>query len=74
MLNIDRCPSCGSDRIRRVRRNWTGQFRGRLYNVPRLEYHECPECGEKVYDRQAMQRIQERSPAFVKSRLEKRPA
>jgi len=45
-----------------------------VYNVPRLEYHECPECGEKVYDRQAMQRIQEQSPAYVKSRLEKRPA
>ena len=66
-LHITICPSCGSPKIKRVRRNWRGQFRGRSYTVPSLEFYECPVCGEKVYDRQAMQRIEEYSPAFAEA-------
>jgi len=73
-MNITVCPSCGSKRIRKVRRNWTGDFRGQLYRVPNLEYFACPDCQEKVYDRQAMHRIEARSPAFAKSKVEKRSA
>lgn len=63
-VNITICPSCGGKKIKRVRRNWTGNFRGKEYTVPDLEYYECPNCGEKVYDREAMRQIQRHSPAF----------
>jgi len=66
MLDITTCPSCGSGRIRRVRRKWTGEYRGVRYTVPALEYHECPDCGERVYDRQAMRKIEAHSPAFTR--------
>jgi YgiT-type zinc finger domain-containing protein len=67
MFEIKACPNCGSKRIRRVRRTWTAEFRGRPYSVPDLEYCECPRCGEKVYDRKAMRRIEACSPAFGKA-------
>ena len=66
MVEITFCPSCGSKRIKRVRCDWTGEFQGLTYTVPDLEFHQCPDCGEKVYDREAMRRIQAQSPAFAK--------
>jgi predicted RNA-binding Zn-ribbon protein involved in translation (DUF1610 family) len=35
--------------------------------VEKLEFHECPACGEKVYDREAMRAIEDKSPAFTKT-------
>jgi len=67
MVDIQKCPTCGSTKIRKVRRNWRGEFEGRAYTVPDLEFHECPECGEKVYDREAMRKIEARSPAFAQT-------
>ena len=64
-MNIAVCPSCGSKRIKKVRRKWSGEYKGRAYAVPELEYFECPDCGEKVYGRDAMQKIQSCSPAFA---------
>jgi YgiT-type zinc finger domain-containing protein len=71
MINITSCPSCGSDKIKRVQRNCTREFQGQTYTVPNLEFHECPDCGEKVYDRQAMRKIEAHSPAFAKTRKRK---
>lgn len=65
-LDIKTCPSCGG-RIRRVRGNWTGNFKGKEYTVPNLEYYECPDCGERVYDREAMRQIEAHSPAFKRA-------
>ena len=45
MFEIKSCPSCGSARIKRVRRDWTAEFRNRSYTVPNLEFYECPKCG-----------------------------
>lgn len=69
MLKINICPSCGSDKIKRVRRNWVNKFQGRTYTVPGLEFHECPDCGEKVYDRDAMRKIEACSPAFAREHV-----
>jgi len=66
-LHITICPSCGSTKIRKVRRNWSGRFQARPYTVRSLEFYECPVCGEKVYDRQAMRKIERHSPAFAKT-------
>ncbi len=64
LLKITNCPSCGSGNIRKVRRNWTGTYDGEEYVVPKLAFYECPRCGERVYDRLAMRRIEAQSPAF----------
>ena len=66
-LQITICPSCGSTKIRKVRRNWSGRFQGRSYTVRALEFYECPVCDEKVYDRQAMRKIERQSPAFART-------
>lgn len=66
MKKLITCPSCGSGKIKKVKKNWKGEFQGQKYTVPGLEYHECPHCGEKVYDREAMRKIESHSPAFAK--------
>jgi predicted RNA-binding Zn-ribbon protein involved in translation (DUF1610 family) len=63
-FTIDECPTCGSKKIRKVKKNWTGEVHGKKYDVPSLEYYECPVCHEKVYEREAMGRIQEKSPSL----------
>jgi YgiT-type zinc finger domain-containing protein len=71
-LVVTTCPSCGSKRIKRVRRNATRKFEDHEYTVPNLEYYECPECGEKVYDRDAMRQIEAHSPAFERLRSKRK--
>ena len=66
MLRITICPTCGSDKIKKVRRNWTSCGPNQTYTVPSLEYYECPACGEKVYDREAMRKIAAHSPLLAK--------
>ncbi|TLY32063.1 MAG: YgiT-type zinc finger protein [Nitrospirae bacterium] len=66
-VKITTCPTCGSKKIKKVRRTWSGEFRGLPYKVPALEYHECPACGEKIYDRKALKKIEAHSPAFTKA-------
>jgi YgiT-type zinc finger domain-containing protein len=72
MITITICPTCGSKKIKKIRRDWTDEFQGQTYTVPDLEYHECPDCGERVYDPQAMRKIEAYSPAFAKRRRGKR--
>jgi len=68
LLRIAICPTCGSTKIKKVCRNWSGEFEGRSYRVPSLEFYECPACSEKVYGREAMRKIQGHFPAFAKER------
>ncbi len=63
-LQITVCPSCGSTEIEKVCRDWSGEHEGQSYTVASLEFYQCPACGEKVYDREAMRKIQQHSPAF----------
>lgn len=74
MIAITYCPSCGSDKIKKVRRNLAEEFHGKPYTVPDVEFYECPACHEQLYDRDAMLRIEAHSPAFTKSRRMKRSA
>jgi YgiT-type zinc finger domain-containing protein len=67
MLKITRCPTCGSRKIKTVRRTLTRRFEGEAYTVPNLAFHECPDCGERLYDRDAMRKIEAHSPAYAKS-------
>jgi len=67
MLKIHTCPTCGSKRIRLVRRGVTRTFRGRTYQVPDVEFHECPNCGEKLYGREAMHKLESYRPKLQAS-------
>jgi len=73
-VNITQCPSCGSRRLKRKRENWSRDFEGQAYRVRGLEFLECPDCGEKVFDREAMRKIEAQSPAFRKASHMKRSA
>lgn len=67
-LQIKVCPTCGSERIERVVRDVTRKHKGQTYTVPLVEFYDCPNCGEKVYDREAMMKIEAYSPAYRKTR------
>ena len=74
MLKITLCPTCGSDKLKKVKSDFVVTSQEETYTVPSLEYYECPNCGEQVYDRQAMQKIEAHSPAFARKRLQKKTA
>ena len=67
MKKITKCPSCGSVKIKKVRRKWSGEYKGQSYTVANLEFYECPDCKEQIYDAAAMRAIEANSPAFAKS-------
>ena len=73
-FKVGSCPTCGSKRIKLLRRNWKDSFKGKPYTVPDLEFYECPNCGERLYDREAMRKIERYSPAYSKSRTQKKSA
>ncbi|MGH7176594.1 MAG: YgiT-type zinc finger protein [Tepidisphaeraceae bacterium] len=56
------CPTCGSRRIRRQRSDFPMRFGSRRVVVPELERQECPVCGEVLFDRDAMKKIQSHYP------------
>jgi YgiT-type zinc finger domain-containing protein len=63
MTSITLCPSCSSKKIRKLKENWKGEFQGQHYTVPELEFYACPNCGEKIYDRYAIRKIESYSSA-----------
>ncbi len=73
-LTISVCPNCGSGNIKKVRKNWKGTSKSTPYIVPSLTYYECPDCKEKIYDREAMQKIEEKSPVYKHNKKGKRVA
>jgi YgiT-type zinc finger domain-containing protein len=73
-ITIKICPTCGSDKIKQTNRNWRAEYRGHKYSVPDLKYYECPDCGEKIYNREAMRKIEAHSPAFASPQPKKKSA
>jgi predicted RNA-binding Zn-ribbon protein involved in translation (DUF1610 family) len=45
----------------------TRNFKGRSYEVPDVQFHECPDCGEKLYGREAMQKLESYRPKLKAS-------
>lgn len=66
-LQIKTCPTCGSDKIRHTVRDITREYKGHTYTVPKVGFYDCPDCGEKVYDHEAMLKIEAHSPAYHKA-------
>jgi YgiT-type zinc finger domain-containing protein len=63
-MDIIHCPSCGSNKIRKYRGPVSREFEGEVYTAVDVTYHECPDCGERVYDSEAIDKMQAVSPAF----------
>jgi len=63
-IDITQCPSCGSSKIKKVRGPVSHVFEGETYTVPGVTYYVCPNCGERVYDGEAVAKMQAASPAF----------
>jgi hypothetical protein len=40
-------PQLWGNKIKKVRRKWTGRFHSQTYSVPRPEFHECPPVGRR---------------------------
>ena len=72
-LKIKTCPTCGSAGIKEMKKDWKGECQGKTYTVPSLSFYECPDCGERLYDRDAMHRIEEKSPALGKAHRGRQP-
>jgi YgiT-type zinc finger domain-containing protein len=63
-FQIKTCPTCGSDNIKLVTKDVVRSYKGQTYTVPAVEFYECSNCGEKAYDRVAIQKIEAVSPAY----------
>ena len=61
---IKTCPTCGSDKIELVVKDVIRKYKGQSYTVPAVGFYECSNCGEKVYDKAAIQKIEAYSPAY----------
>jgi YgiT-type zinc finger domain-containing protein len=73
LMNITSCPTCGSRRIKRVRRTIVRRVGAVRYQVPDLEFFECPVCGERLFDRAASHKIDAASPS-LRSRARRKSA
>ena len=73
-LKLSVCPTCGEKNLKKVRRTVSGTRQGKRYSVPGVEFYECPDCGEKIYDPAAMRRIEQGSGVVVRQRSQKRIA
>src|SRR5689334_9391123 len=60
-LKLSVCPNCGNKKLKRVRKAVTGTRQGKRYSVPSVEFYECPDCGERVYDPEAVRQIEQHS-------------
>jgi YgiT-type zinc finger domain-containing protein len=66
-MEITCCPSCGSRKIMKVRGPVSHEFEGEIYTVAGVTYYQCPDCGERVYDGEAVDKMQAASPAYRKT-------
>ena len=63
-FQIKICPTCGSDKIQLVVKDVVRKYKGKTYTAPAVEFYECSNCGAKVYDKVAIRKIEEYSPAY----------
>ena len=63
-FQIKTCPTCDSDNIKLVTKDIIRNYKDQTYTFPKVEFYECSNCGEKIYDRAAIQKIEAVSPAY----------
>lgn len=60
-LKLSLCPSCGNKNLKKVRKAVSGTRQGKRYSAPAVEFYECPDCGERIYDSSAIRQIEQHS-------------
>ena len=60
-LKLSVCPNCGNKNLKNVRKAVTGTRQGKRYSAPAVEFYECPDCGERIYDSAAIKQIEQHS-------------
>jgi YgiT-type zinc finger domain-containing protein len=55
--SLNTCPTCGSPKLRFVKKNLTFMHQEREVTVPQVECEECLVCGEVITDYAANQYI-----------------
>ena len=68
-LVITTCPTCGSKRIRAVKRDMTITRRGQAYDVKGIPVEDCPACGERLFGMRSFAAIDEQIEANGKRKL-----
>ena len=61
-LVIKTCPTCGSKRIRRVKRDLTSRRGGETYVARGIVVEECPDCGERLFSPESLDAIAAQQP------------
>ena len=67
-----KCPTCGSRRIRHVREDVTIHAGGISFVTPDVEFEDCPNCGEQIFDLAAMEKINAHKPSIARVKARKR--
>ena len=73
-IKLTVCPNCYSKNLKKVRRTVSGTRQEKRYSVPGVEFYECSDCGERIYDPTAMRQIEQGSHAGGRNRSVKRIA
>jgi len=55
----DTCPLCGSSCIVKKEGDISIETKNGPTRIPRIEYHECEECGERFFDYEASKIVDE---------------
>ena len=71
-LKLTFCLNCYSKNLKKVRRTVSRTRQGKRYSVPGVEFYECPDCGEHMYDPVAVRQIEKGAGIGVRNRSEKR--
>jgi YgiT-type zinc finger domain-containing protein len=73
-LKLSTCPTCGNKNLKKVRKAVTGTRQGKRYSAPNVEFYECHDCGEKIYDSSAIEQIEQHSHVRTKRRPARKTA
>jgi len=73
-LKLTVCPNCGNKNLKKVRKAVTGTRQGKRYSAPAVEFYECHECGERVYDPAAIRQLEQHSHVSSKHKSARRVA
>jgi YgiT-type zinc finger domain-containing protein len=61
-LVIKTCPTCGSRRIRSIKRDIESKHGGKPFVARGIEIEECPNCGERLFSPESLEEIAAQRP------------
>lgn len=70
-LVMKTCPTCGTRRLRRVKRDIKSHRGGQPYVARGIEVEECANCGERLFSPEALEAIAEQQPQSKRARARK---